>query len=179
MKFFKAAEERRSIRSYKDTPISHDELKKIMKTAMLAPSWKNTESWRFYVVTNEEKLASLRENCLPPFNARNCADAPVIIVCCFEKKLSGMGNDKTYANECEEGWGYYDLGLATENLCLAATASGYGTLIMGIRNGAALRQLLDIHESEQIVSVVSLGVPNQEPKMPVRKKLKEVCRFID
>lgn len=179
MKFFKVVSERRSIRKYKDKPVSHDDLKKLISTALLAPSWKNTECPRYYVVTNEEKLDSLRENCLPPFNARNCENAPALIVCCFEKKKSGLGNDGEYANECGEGWSYYDLGLASENLVLAAEALGLGTLIMGIRNADALRKLLDIPEEQQIVSVISVGHPDIEPKMPARMKVKEAAVFID
>lgn len=78
-----------------------------------------------------------------------------------------MGNDGQYANECEEGWGYYDLGLASENLVLAATALGLGTLIMGIRNAEGLRKLLNIPEEQQIVSVISVGVRILNPKCPI------------
>lgn len=179
MKFFKVVEERRSIRKYKDKPVEHDDLKKMISDALLAPSWKNTETPKYYVVTNEEKLASLKENCLPPFNARNCENAPCVIVCCFEKGKSGMGNDGEYANECQEGWGYYDLGLASENLVLAARALGLGTLIMGIRNADALRKLLSIPENEQIVSVISVGIPDIDPKTPHRKKVREAAVFVD
>lgn len=179
MKFFKVVEERRSIRKYKDKPVSDEDLKKMIHAAIAAPSWKNSQTPRYYVVTNEEKLASLKENCLPPFNARNCENAPAVIVCCFEKGKSGMGNDGQYANECEEGWGYYDLGLASENLVLAATALGLGTLIMGIRNAEGLRKLLNIPEEQQIVSVISVCVPDIEPKMSNRLKMKETTIFID
>lgn len=179
MKLFKAIETRRSIRKYKSKEVSKDDIKTILKAALDAPSWKNSETPRYYVISNSEMLDSLRENCLPPFNARNCENAPVIIVLTFVRGKSGTNADGTWANECEEGWGYFDLGLAAENLCLAARGLGLGTLIMGIRNAAGLRELLQVPEEEQIVAVISLGYPDIDPKRPERRKLKETVHYFD
>lgn len=44
------------------------------------------------------------------------------------------------------GWGCYDLGLQNENFVLKAAELGYGTLIMGLRDGEQLRKVLDIPE---------------------------------
>lgn len=179
MKFEKVLNNRRSIRRYQDMPIEKDVLKDVLKAARMAPSWKNSQCPRYYVVTNDEILAEIRENALPPFNAKNCAQAPALIVCCFENGVSGMGSDGKYANECEDGWSYYDLGLASENLCLQAQRKGLGTLIMGIRNEAVLREILSIPASQTIVSVIAIGYPAIEPKRPQRKPLKETVIFFE
>ncbi|MCF0246281.1 MAG: nitroreductase family protein [Ileibacterium sp.] len=177
MKFEHVLKERRSIRRYLDDPVSEEDVKSCLKAALLAPSWKNSETMRFYVVTSDTKLAEMKENCLPPFNAKNCANAPVLIVTAFQKGQSGFNPDGTPTNEIGEGWGFYDLGLATENLCLQAQALGLGTLIMGIRNEAAIRTMLEVPEDEIIVSVISLGRPDIEPPKPTRKKVKEIAKF--
>ena len=178
MKFENVLKERRSIRRYKDTPVSEEDIKTCLKAALLAPSWKNSETLRFYVVTSDERLAEMKESCLPPFNAKNCANAPVLIAAAFQKGNSGFNPDGTPSNEIGDGWGFYDLGLACENLCLQATALGLGTLTMGIRNEAALRALLQVPEDQIIVSVISLGVPDIEPSKPARKKVKEIAKFL-
>lgn len=69
------------------------------------------------------------------------------------------------------------MGLATQNMILKATELGYGTLIMGIRDEAKLRELLDIDEKEIIVSVIGLGKGDIEPTMPKRKSVEDVATF--
>lgn len=179
MKFDKVLENRRSIRKYKNEPIEHDQIKKVLKAASLAPSWKNSQCPRWYVVTNDSLLAELRENALPAGNAAKVENAPCLIVACYEKGLSGLGNGSEYANEIGEGWSCFDLGLACENLCLEAQRLGLGTLIMGIRSEETLRRMLSIPENTVIMAVIALGKPDIEPPMPKRLKLKETTVFFD
>lgn len=179
MKFEKVLEGRRSIRRYKEAVMDMEDLRKIIKAASLAPSWKNSQCPRWYVVTNDDLLAQLRENGLPEFNQNNSKNASALIVACFEQKKSGLGADGEYANECGEGWSYFDLGLATENLCLEAHRLGYGTLIMGIRNADIIRSMLKIPQEQTIVAVIALGVPDIEPPKPKRLKLKQTTVFFD
>lgn len=131
------------------------------------------------MVSNDTLLAEIRENALPAFNASNCENAPVLIVCAFEKGLAGRDAQGNFANECNEGWSYFDNGLAVENLCLEAAAQGLGTLIMGIRNEASLRSVLQIPAEQTITAVVALGYPDIDPKMPRRHKVKETAVFFE
>ncbi|MBF0578965.1 nitroreductase family protein [Erysipelotrichaceae bacterium RD49] len=180
MKFEKVLEGRRSIRQYKVAPVDHDVLKKLIKAASLAPSWKNSQCPRWYVITNDQMLQELKENALPPANQAKVEKAPCLIVACFEEKLSGIGNEPgVYANEAGEGWSYFDLGLAVENLCLEAYRQGLGTLIMGIRNEDVIRSVLKIPPAQKIVAVIAAGYPDADPKMPPRRKIKETTVFFD
>jgi len=74
-------------------------------------------------------------------------------------------------------WGAYDLGLQNENLCLKARELGLDTLIMGIRDESALKNILDIPDNVQVAAVIALGYRNTEPKMPLRKELSEVVKY--
>ncbi len=179
MKFDKVLEHRRSIRRYRDKPVSHDDLHTVLKAAQLSPSWKNSQCARYYVVTADQLLAELKENALPAFNRNNCEKAPCLIIACFERGKSGVGRDGEFANECGEGWSYFDLGLSVENLCLEADRLGLGTLIMGIRNEEVIRQSLSIPMEQQIVAVIAIGYPDIEPQKPKRLKLKEVAKFYE
>ena len=62
-------------------------------------------------------------------------------------------------------------------MILKATELGYGTLIMGIRDEAKLRELLDIDEKETIVSVIGLGKGDIDPTMPKRKSVEDIATF--
>ena len=54
MEFKKLVEERRSIRAYQEgTQVEQSVLEELFRTVLQAPSWKNSETGRYYVVTSE------------------------------------------------------------------------------------------------------------------------------
>lgn len=62
---------------------------------------------------------------------------------------------------------------------IKAAELGLDTLVMGIRDGEALRELLNIPDSENVVSVIAVGYRGQEPpERPKRKELDAVAKFI-
>lgn len=180
MEFQKILETRRSMRKYDpDKKVTESQVRQLIEAALLAPTWKNSETGRYYCVLSEEVRAKLREECLPAFNAKNCADAPALIVTAYKKNQSGYEADRvTATNELGNGWGIYDLGLQNENLILKAEDMGLATLVMGIRDADKIRELLEISEEEEIVSVISVGYPAAEPKQPPRKSVDEIAKFI-
>lgn len=86
-----------------------------------------------------------------------------LIVTTFVHDRAGFQKDGTADNELGNGWGCYDLGLQNENLILKAEDLGLSTLIMGIRESDKLRELLDIPETETVVSVIAVGKAAESP----------------
>ena len=170
-------ETRRSIRSYTEQPVTEEQIRQIVSAAQLAPSWKNSQTGRYYVILSPEKMDEIARECLPEFNANNCVNAKALIVTAFETKRSGFTREGVAENELGDEWGAYDLGLANENLVLRARDLSLDTLIMGIRDGEKLRAKLDIPESQRIVSVISVGVRASDPEMPKRKAVDDITRF--
>ncbi|MCI9132237.1 nitroreductase family protein [Thomasclavelia cocleata] len=168
---------RRSIRKYKNQPIEVEKVEMIIKAAVEAESWKNSQTARYHIITSKELLIEFKKTCLPEFNQENCKDAPVLIVSTFIKNRSGFERDGTASNELGNGWGCYDLGIHNQNLILKATELGIGSLIMGIRDEKKIRTLLNIPASEIIVSVIALGISDIEPERPKRKNIDEICKF--
>lgn len=178
MELREAMEARRSMRKYEaGKKVTREQVEELIQAAYLAPSWKNSETPRYYVAMSEDVVQDIRENCLPAFNQNNSAGAPVLIVTAFVKGISGFNPDGTACNELGDGWGCYDLGLNNENLVLKAKELGLDTLIMGIRDGEGLREKLSIPEDQEIVSVIALGYGAADPQMPARKSLDEVAKF--
>ena len=61
MEFKELVEKRRSIRSFKpDTTIEVDVLNELLYCAQEAPTWKNTQTGRYYVVHTPEKVAEIK-----------------------------------------------------------------------------------------------------------------------
>ncbi len=170
-------ENRRSVREYTKKPVENEKLRDMIRAASLAPSWKNSQVSRYYVVTNDEKLAELR-SALSAYNQKNVANAPALIVTSIVLNRSGYEKDGTPTNELGNGWGFYDCGLQSMNLLLKATELGLSTLVMGIRDNEKIKEILEIPETEAVVSVIGVGYSEAKPAMPKRKEIDDIARFI-
>ncbi|MCD8077088.1 MAG: nitroreductase family protein [Lachnospiraceae bacterium] len=177
MTFEELTQTRRSVRSYQaGCTVSREDVEKILRSAQLAPTWKNSQTGRYYVAITPEKAAQVKKACLPPFNQKNSANAPVLIVTAFEKNQAGFTKGQP-DNELGNEWGSYDLGLQSAYLVLQARELGLDTLIMGIRDAARLREIFDIPESQEIAAVIALGYREGEPAFRPRKELQEIAAF--
>ena len=99
MELFDAIKSRRSIRQYKPDPVDNKAVEKILDAGRWAPSWGNSQCWRFIVVRNPEIKAEVADSMMkiklpdreldnPGKQAINTV--PVLIVVCAEmKKLKG------------------------------------------------------------------------------------------
>lgn len=177
MEFSEVIKSRRSIRQYDTTKaVTKDQIEEIISAAILAPSWKNSQTARYYVAIDgeaREKVAS----CLPESN-RGKSEGAALVVTTFVKDRAGFDREGNPDNECGNGWGYYDLGLHNSNMVLKATELGLGTLIMGIRDGEKIREVLDIPEREIVVAVIAVGYPAVNPDMPMRKMPGDIITWV-
>ena len=177
MKFSELMEARRSVRKYAKAEISGDEMAKIVEEALNAPSWKNTETTRYYAAIGDDAKAKMWSDALPGFNAASSANAAALVAVTFVPGESGYMGDAP-ANELGEMWGAYDCGLASSYFILAAKNHGWDTLIMGIRDTAKVKSILGIPEKEVLMSGIAVGKSAQpyfkNPRKPVAEVLKVV-----
>ena len=179
MELNKLIEERRSIRKYLQIKVEKELIDQMINAAIQAPSWKNSQTARYHIIMSDQVLDNVKTECLPEFNANNCKDAPVLIVCTFIKDRAGFNKDGSPTNEVGQGWGYYDCGLHNENLILKAKDLGLDTLIMGIRDESKLREILNIKDEEIVVSVISVGYRDINPEKPKRKEIEEIVVYYE
>lgn len=163
MEFSELVKTRRSCRSYVEAEVKNADIEEIIKTTLMAPSWKNSETGRYYAATSKEAIKAVFD-CLPGFNQTSSKNAAYIIAT-FKKGISGNGDDN---------WGSYDLGLQNSYLILKAKELGYDTLIMGLRDEEGLRKYFEIPDDEIMLSVIAIGKKNGELVNKPRKELKEV-----
>jgi nitroreductase len=176
MELQSALENRKSIRSYLSKDVEPEKLTALIEAASLAPSWKNSQTARYYVIHTPEKLEQIRAT-LPEFNRKNCEQAPALIITTVVLNRSGYERNGEPTNELGNGWGFYDCGLGSMALLLKATELGLSTLVMGIRDAAKIREILEIPENEAVVSVISVGYSDADPERPARKPLEKLARF--
>ena len=179
MEFQAVIESRRSIRQYDPAkPVSENQIKELLNAAIQAPSWKNSQTARYYCILSPEAREQFRAQCLPAFNAKNCEGAGALLVTAFVKNRAGFDREGNADNEVGNGWGFYDLGLHNENLVLKARDLGLDSLIMGIRDEKAIRDFLAVPEDQVIVSVISLGYAAAPANKPPRKAPEDIATFI-
>ena len=177
MEFQKLIETRRSVRKYSpDGKITKEELTAIIKAAQEAPSWKNSQTGRYYCILSEDLINRFRRECLPEGNAAKAENA-ALIVTTFVHNRAGFQKDGTADNELGNGWGCYDLGLQNENLILKAAELGYSTLIMGLRDADKIRELLSIPPEETVAAVLAVGKAAEEPARPRRREVEDIAKF--
>ena len=167
MELSEALNNRKSTRHYIDKKVDKSLLDEMLSAANLAPSWKNSQTPRFYVATGEKSKNAVRE-ALPEFNRKNSENASAYIVTTVVLNRSGFDKDGTAVTEIGNGWGYYDLGL--NNMAL---------LLKGIRDGEKLRKEFDIPETEAVVSVIAVGYTDSEIVRPKRKSVEDFAKFYE
>lgn len=62
MEFDNVLKERRSVRKYKASAVTGEQLEKLIQAAQYAPSWKNLQTSRYYVIDAPDVVAILRRN---------------------------------------------------------------------------------------------------------------------
>ena len=178
MEFLKLIEERRSVRKYIECDeIPEKDIKKMIYAAQQAPSWKNSQTGRYYAVITKKAVEKIKNSCLADFNVSRTEKAAAFIVTAFKRGISGFTPDGVPTDEHGNGWGSYDLGLQNQNLLLAAREMGYDTLIMGMYNEKELRRMLQIPEDEALMPIIAIGKRAVDPQKPVRKDIDEIVRF--
>ncbi len=181
MDTLEAIRTRRSVRKFSTRPVEPEKLQAVLEAARLAPSWANMQCWRFVVVEDSSVKATISElSYVEAFFApkgyksnpaqKALAEAPVVIVACAEPTASGD----------LRGQQYYltDVGIASENLMLAAHELGLGSVFVGVFDEEKLGELLNIPPEIRIVGLFPLGYPEEEMKAgPPRKPLEEIVFY--
>ena len=175
MDFNELKEARRSVRRYAKSEITQDELEKIVTDALNAPSWKNTETTRYYAAATDAAKERMWKEALPGYNAASSANAAALVAVTFVPGESGF-NGGTAVDDLGNSWGAYDCGLASSYFILAAKNRGWDTLIMGMRDGAKVKSILGIPEGEVLMSVIAVGKSAQKYMKRPRKPVSEVLK---
>ncbi len=172
MDTIEAIKTRRSIRQYKDTPVTDEQLNTVLEAVQWAPSWANTQCWEIVVVKDAAVKEKLAET-LSPGNPSTDAvkNAPIVIVACATTGKSGFYKDHAITSKGD--WLMYDVGLAVQNLCLAAHAAGLGTVQIGAFNIEDAEKVLGVPEGVTVVAMTPLGVPAADSRAPKRRAIEE------
>lgn len=172
---------RRSIRNYKQIPVSRDTMQVILKAGINAPNGQNRQSWEIRVVDNPDTMSKIKAamtaaNPDVPMAGDSFRNAPV---------MAFIAADTSY------DFSLLDCGMLSENMVLSAWSMGVGSICLGspvrfldgsesIRSNPEIRKVMDklgFSEGYQLVLCVGFGYPLESPDAKPRDESK--FRFVD
>lgn len=185
--FYQLIESRKSIRQYKKDEVSREVLERILNAAMHAPSGKNRQNWRFYVVQGTKRDEYLK------YSQKSWLGIKDIL----QKKLKPSLYDFTerffytlggapvvifaYSHNSPEERHYTSIGsvyMAVENINLACQVEGLGCCTMGapLEIQKEVDQFLGVDQLEEykkgeleLLCAVVLGYPDHTPPKAPRQ----------
>ena len=164
-----AIRDRRSSIRFKSTPIEKEKLNAVLEAGRWAPSWANTQPWRFILV-KDKQIKEIISNTVPTFFSAGIKDAPICIAVCVNPKKDSF-------HFIEDGT------TATQNMALCAQSIGLSTSWIGVfslpneKNSTErkLKKILKIPKEWRLVSILPLGVA----KFKTTKTRKDLSELVD
>jgi len=148
-----------SPRAFSEQPVGPDRLRTLLEAARWAPSSSNEQPWRFVVATKEEPADYDRLlACLLEGNRKWAYRAPVLILSVAHLNFEDDDRPNRHA--------LHDVGLATENLLLQATALGLVAHPMAGFDIEKARVDLKIPSGYEPVAMVAVGYPGELSVLP-------------
>jgi len=155
--------QRRSIRAYTDAPVSKEEIMEILKAGFAAPNGISRYAWHVTVIEdadtrNQIGAMSSHRHC--------CAEAPVVFLVSGDQSRYSVEPRAAVAEAC---WPQ-DCAAMVQNMLLAATGLGLGSLWMGAYpfggSDDSLRNIVGLPEHLIPFALVSVGhgAEEKEPR---------------
>lgn len=197
MEFLDVVRLRRSIRSFKDTPIPNSVVNEIIEAGRLSPSSGNGQNWYFGVITDK----SQKENLAYAAGKQMwIASAPIIIAVCTridwdisilpDDDFSLIVNKARFSSEFIEYLQKYPnqkavstlfLNSATfipgEQMFLTAINHGLGACWVGFLDIEKANKVLELPHNVICLNLIPIGYPNEKPIEIHRKAAEEVVFY--
>jgi nitroreductase len=152
---------RRSVRKFKDTPVSHEDLDMILESGRWAPSGLNNQPWRFAIIRDKETRKKLAAH---TSYGKIISDATCCIAVFYDIP-AGYNRDKDILA----------IGACIQNMLLAAYSLGIGSVWLGeiLNKKSGVNGVLGIDADNELMAVIAMGYPDEKPKCS-RKAMKDL-----
>jgi len=165
MTVLEAIRRRYSCRAYQDKAIEQEKLDSVFEAARLAPSAKNTQDWRFVVVTDKETKRGVAETTNRPEVFQK---AGAIVAAC---------SNSDEVMRCGQAIGPIDVAIALEHIALQATELGLATCWIGSFYTDKVRTILYIPADVAIIDLMAIGYPAESKKEPQREPMEKIVCY--
>ena len=154
---------RRSVRQYTDEPVEYKQLYEIIKAGMWAPSGLNNQPWRFVIVRDAAARQNLAQ--LTKYN--------YIIETALLPASRSLSIRRSMYHDVKD---HQAMGACLQNMLLAAHGMGLGAVWLGeiLKSADAVRMLLGLPDTLELMAVVAVGHPAEQKRTSSRKEIAEV-----
>jgi nitroreductase len=160
---------RRMVRRFKPDPLPTATIRRLVAAAVRAPSAGNTQPWQFVVVRDRQRRMALAD---AAFGQRFVADAPVVIVPCFD-----VARVRPRYGRRAERYGMIDAAFASLSLLLAVTDAGLGACFVGAIDDDRVASAVDLPAHVRPLAVMPIGHPAESPPRMRVPRPREVVHF--
>lgn len=170
MEFREVVRKRYSCRKYEGRKIEEEKLAAILEAGRLAPTAKNLQEQRIYVLQSEEALAKIDSVTPCRFGA------PVVLAVAFDKNdvYTYPGGMKTSGDE--------DATIVATHMILAAADEGLGSCWLNRFDPQQTAELLGLPENEELVMLMDIGYAAEDaapsPMHDNRKAISETVKYL-
>lgn len=171
---------RRTVRKFTDRPVSKETVTNIISLAAYVPSWKNSQTARWTVVTDRTVIERIANEATLGFdhNKEIILGCPCLVIQSAVTGRCGYERDGSFSTSKGDSWEMYDSGIAAQTFSLAAYDAGLGSVIMGIIDDKKIAGIISLPDTERITAAIAVGYPAEEPNCPPKKPVIEIARFI-
>lgn len=171
-----AIKDRRTIRTFEDQPVTAEQVRTLLESIRWAESWANTQCWEVVIVRDEQIKTQLQETMAKGNpGTKAVVQAPVVFAMCAKLQTSGFykGQAPTKFGD----WFMFDLGIACQNLSLAAHTMGLGSVILGLFDHEKVARVLQVPAGFELVTLIPVGVPAKIPSAPNRREVEQFTHW--
>ena len=170
MKLDDIIKNRYSVRSYKDTKVEDEKIESILLAGRLAPTAKNSQPQKIYVIKSEEALCKLRAIVSNNFNA------PVVMIICgdSEKACILKSSGRNFLET--------DCAIIQTHMMLKATELGLGTCWIGRFMPEEVKKTFNLLDNEIPMGILLVGYATDDcepnPRHFERNELQEFVKYL-
>lgn len=162
----------RTIRKFKDTPISSDTLNTLFEVANRTASSTGMQSFSIIRVTDQEKRREIAKVCQQDY----VKDAPELLIFIADayrnaKISEEMGEDLDAKGDMDRFFqGFIDGCIAAQNMHVAIESLGMGAVYLGsiLNDPAKIIDILELPQYTFPIVGTGFGYPDQEPTLKPR-----------
>ena len=170
MNFEELISKRESVRSFSDKLVGDENINKILEAGRLAPTAKNLQPIKIYVIKSNDGLKKVDEATRFRFNA------PLCILVCGDKNISWV-NEREYYPALE-----VDSAIVATHMMLEATNLGVDSLWVRLFDTEILRKEFNIPSNLVPVCLLNFGYRNENyagsPFHNKRKSIEEIVEYV-
>ena len=157
-----------SPRAFAERPVEPEKLASMFEAARWSASSFNEQPWSFIVATRDDATEFARLlSCLIESNQTWASRAPVLIVSVARLKFAQSGKPNTHA--------IHDMGLATAQLILQATAMGLFAHPMAGFCPDKVRELYGVTEGYEPVAAIAAGYAGDPALLTESQRQRELA----